>query len=86
MTLERAIAKDLGDDINLALVGLLLPGCSTASTFVCKGKVKPLALPKQHPEFLPAFHALGTCVDIEDSVLKEIEKFTRLMYGSNRVI
>ena len=33
-------------------------------------------------EFLPAFHALGSGVDIEDRVFKDLEKFTCLMYGS----
>ena len=42
--------------------------------------MKPLTLLKKHPEFLPAFHALGS--DIEDRVFKDLEKFTCLMYGS----
>ena len=33
--------------------------------------------PKKHPEFLPAvFHALGSRVDIEDRVYKDLENFT----------
>ena len=73
----QAVAKDLGDEINLALVALhAFTGCDTTSAFVRRGKVKPLTLLKKHPEFLPAFHALGWRVDIEDRVFKDLEKFT----------
>ena len=79
----QAVAKDLGDEINLALVALhAFTGCDTTSAFVRRGKVKPLTLLKKHPEFLPTFHALGSRVDIEDRVFKDLEKFTCLMYGS----
>ena len=79
----QAVAKDLGDEINLALVALhAFTGCDTTSAFVRRGKVKPLTLLKKHPEFLPGFHALGSGVDIEDRVFKDLEKFTCLMYGS----
>ena len=56
--------------------------CDTTSAFVRKGKVTPLKLLKKHPEFLPTFHALGTSVDVADSVFEDLEKFTCLMYGS----
>ena len=79
----QAVAKDLGDEINLALVALhAFTGCDTTSAFVRRGKVKPLTLLKKHPEFLSTFHALGSRVDIEDRVFKDLEKFTCLMYGS----
>ena len=79
----QAVAKDLGDEINLALVALhAFTGCDTTSAFVRRGKVKPLTLLKKHPEFLPTFHALGSRVEIEDRVFKDLEKFTCLMYGS----
>ena len=78
----QAVAKDLGDEINLALVALhAFTGCNTTSAFVTRGKVKPLTLLKKHPEFLPAFHALGPGVDIEERVFKDVEKFTS-DYGS----
>ena len=49
----QAVAKDLGDEINLALVALhAFTGCDTTSAFVRRGKVKPLTLLKKHPEFL----------------------------------
>ena len=65
----QAVAKDLGDEINLALVALhAFTGCNMTSAFVRRGKVKPLTLLKKHPEFLPTFHALGSRVDIEDSI------------------
>ena len=41
--------------------------------------MKPLTLLKKHPEFLPAFHALGSGVEIEDRVFKDLEKFSCLM-------
>ena len=47
-----------------------------------RGKVKPLTLLKKHPEFLSAFHARGSGVDIENRVFKDLEKFSCLMYGS----
>ena len=65
----QAVAKDLGGEIILALVGLYpFTCCDTTSSFVRRGKVKPLTLLKKHPEFLPAFHAPGSRVDIEDRV------------------
>ena len=49
----QAVAKDLGDEINLALVDLhAFTCCDTNSAFVRRGKVKPLTLLKKHPEFL----------------------------------
>ena len=73
----QAVAKDLRDEINLALVALYsFTGCDTTSAFVRREKVKPLTLLKKHPEFLPAFHALGSRVDIEDRVFKDLEQFT----------
>ena len=72
----QAVAKDLGDEINLALVALYpFKGCDTTSAFVRRGKAKPLTLLKKHPEFLPAFHAPGSRVDIKDRVYKDLEKF-----------
>ena len=65
----QTVAKDLGDEINLALVALhAFIGCDTTSAFVRRGKVKPLTLLKKYPEFLPTFHALGSRVDIGDSI------------------
>ena len=79
----QAVVKDLGDEINLALVALhAFTGCDTTSAFVRRGKVKALTLLKKHPEFLPAFHALRSGVDIEDRVFKALQKFTCLMDGS----
>ena len=79
----QAVAKDLGEEINLALVALhALTGCDTTSAFVRRAKVKPLTPLKKHPESLPSFHALGSRVDIEGRVFKDLEKFTCLMYGS----
>lgn len=53
------------------------------SAYLCaREKLSPLHSSKKHPEFLPAFHALGSCVDIDDSVFEELEKFTCLTYGS----
>ena len=73
----QAVAKDLGDEINLALVALYpFTGCDTTSAFVRRRKKKPLTLLKKHPEFLSAFHALGSRVDIEDRAFKDLEKFT----------
>ena len=70
------VAKDLGDEINLALVALYpFTDCDTTSAFVRRGKVKPLTLLKKHLEFLPAFHALGSRVDIKDRVYRDLEKF-----------
>ena len=72
----QAVAKDLRDEINLALVAQYsFTGCDTTSAFVRREKVKPLTL-KKHPEFLPVLHALGSRVDIEDRVFKDLEQFT----------
>ena len=56
----QAVAKDLGDEVNLALVALhAFTGFDTTSAFVRRGKVKPLThLKKKRLEFPPAFHAL----------------------------
>ena len=79
----HAIARDLGVDVNLGLTALhAFTGCDTTSAFVRNGKVTPLKLLKKHPEFLPTFHALGTSVDLANSVFEDLEKFTCLMYGN----
>ena len=45
----QAVAKDLGDEINLALVALhAFTGFDTISAFVRRGKVKPLTLLKKN--------------------------------------
>ena len=79
----HAVARDLGVDVNLALAALhAFTGCDTISTSARNGKVTPLKLLKKEPEFLPTFHALGTSVDVENSVFEDLEKFMCLMYGS----
>ena len=79
----HAVARDLGVDVNLALAALhAFTSCDTINAFVRNGKVTPLKLLKKEPEFLPTFHALGTSVDVENSVFEDLEKFTCLMYGS----
>ena len=79
----HAAARDLGVDVNLALTALhAFTGCDNTNAFVRKGKMTPQKLLKKHPEFLPTFHALGTSVDVADSVFEDLEKFTCLMYGS----
>ena len=85
----QAVAKDLGDEINMAIVALYpFTACNTTSAFVRRGKVKPLTLLKKHSEFLPAFHALGSRADIKDRVYKDLEKFTsdvRKQVGSHQL-
>ena len=45
----QAVAKDLGDEINLALVALhAFTGFDTISAFLRRGKVKPLTLLKKN--------------------------------------
>ena len=52
----QAVAKDLGDEINLALVALYpFKGCDTTSAFVRRGKAKPLTLLKNILSFFQRF-------------------------------
>ena len=66
----QAVAKDLGDETNLALYSSTGIYWLRYDQCFCEKRGKKL------PEFLPAFHALGSRVDIEDRVFKDLEKFT----------
>ena len=65
----QAVAKDLGDETNLALYSSTGIYWLRYDQCFCEKRGKKL------PEFLPAFHALGSRVDIEDRVFKDLQKF-----------
>ena len=75
----QAVAKDLGHEINLALYSSAgIYWLRYDQCFCEKRESEATHIPKKkkHPEFVPAFHALGSRVDLEDRVFKDLQKFT----------
>ena len=59
-------------------------GEDCTSSFKGKGKVAPLKKLEKNPRFHKCFKQLGDDWNVNADVLKEVEKFTCLMYGQSR--
>lgn len=65
-----------------AFLGLhAFTGCDSTSSFVGKGKIRPLSIMKKDEVLLDIFAGLGMQEQIDDSTLKHLERFVCLMYG-----
>ena len=77
----KTVAQNVGKEICSALPALhAFSGADATSAFVRKGKLAPLKILKQNPEYIKTFSQLGVTVNIESSVLRELEEFTCLLY------
>ena len=74
-------AKAIGPELSNALPSLhAYTGCDSTSSFVRKGKVVPLRLLQQHPQYIPAFTSFGTSSTMRKQHIEDIEAFTCKMY------
>ena len=56
-------------------------GCDTTSAFVRRGKVAPLKVLEKRRNFLPTFHSLGQTIEVQETIINELEQFVCCMYG-----
>ena len=56
-------------------------GCDTTSAFVRRGKVAPLKVLGKRRNFLSTFHSLGQTVEVQETIINELEQFVYCMYG-----
>lgn len=75
------LAASLGESYCETLLGFyVFTGEDCTSSFKGKGKVAPLKKLKKNPRFHKCFQQLGDDWNVNADVLKEVEKFTCLMY------
>ena len=79
------LAASLGESYCETLLGFyVFTGEDCTSSFKGKGKVAPLKKLEKKPRFHKCFQQLGDDWNVNADVLKEVEKFTCLMYGQSR--
>ena len=79
------LAASLGESYCETLLGFyVFTGEDCTSSFKGKGKVAPLKKLEKNPRFHKCFQQLGDDWNVNADVLKEVEKFTCLMYGQSR--
>jgi hypothetical protein len=79
------IVHEHGNDLCAALLGLhAFTGCDSTSSFMKKGKIRPLKLMKNDSKFLDVFKSLGTSKDVSNADEKIFELFTIKMYGGKK--
>ena len=79
------IAKDKGQEYCSTMLGLYdFSGEDAISAFKGKGKVGPLKKLTKNPKYMKAFQRLGDDWTVDDTVYKDLEAFTCLMYGYPR--
>ena len=79
------IAKDKGQEYCSTMLGLYdFSGQDAISAFKGKGKVGPLKKLTKNPKYMKAFQRLGDDWTVDDTVYKDLEAFTCLMYGYPR--
>jgi len=79
------LAASLGESYCETLLGFyVFTGEDCTSSLKGKGKVAPLKKLEKNPRFHKCFQQLGDDCNVNVDVLKEVEKFTCLMYGQSR--
>ena len=79
------LAASLGESYCKTLLGFyVFTGEDCTSSFKGKGKVAPLKKLEKNPRFHKCFQQLGDDWNVNADVLKEVEKFTCLMYERSR--
>ena len=80
------VASSYPADLILALPGFhAFSGCDSTSAFVRQGKLKPFRLLESNPKYHSSFQILGSSVIVKEDTRTEMEEFTCLMYGSNKI-
>lgn len=79
------LAESLGKEYCASLLGLyVFTGEDCTSAFKGKGKVGPLKKLEKNPRLQKAFSELGDDWNVTPGILRELEKFTCIMYGQCR--
>ena len=79
------LAESLGQDYCATLLGYyVFSGEDCTSAFKGKGKVGPLKTLEKNPRFHKAFRELGDNWDVKLDVMRQLEKFTCVIYGESR--
>ena len=79
------IAENLGSQVCKALPALhAFTGCDYSPAFFGKGKKKPLKLVLDDDDLQHTLSDLGENENIDDGLIKKMEKFTCLIYGKKK--
>lgn len=79
----KAAVQATGSELCNALLSFhAFTGCDTTSSFMRKGKVGPLRLLKNNPQYIPVFTSLGTSSTPTHGQFEDLEAFTCLLYGA----
>ena len=77
------LARDLGEDMCGALVGLhAFTGCDSISAFAGKGKLSALKLVIKNKDYQDLFKCVGQEWKLSEDVLRKIQAFTCVWYGA----
>lgn len=72
----QSIADKLGPDLSEALPAFhAFTGCDYTSAFVRRGKIRPLQLLRQHPQFVSIFKHLGSSATLDNATFDEVQHF-----------
>ena len=79
------LVDKIDNDVLIALPGLhAFTGCDYASSFLNKGKIKPMDIMMKNEEFLDALAKLGSG-PLSDTTLKACEKYVCNLYGKEKL-
>ena len=80
-----SIVEEHGADMCSALLGLhTFTGCDSNSSFMKKGKIRPIKAMKRDNKYVQAFQKLGTNDNVTDNDIKTLELFVCKLYGSKK--
>ena len=76
------IMSHMDDAVIQALPGLhAFTGCDYTSSFLNKGKIKPMELMLKNDMYIEAMAKLGECPDVTLDIVKDIERYVCALYG-----
>ena len=78
--------QSMNEDLISSLLGFhAFTGCDSTSSFVRKGKLKPLRFLNNSKHFQSTFQGIGEQPSISKEIKEELENFTCKMYGSSGI-
>ena len=81
-----AIASKIGPSLCKALPGFhAFTGCDYTSSFIRKGKKRPLKIAKENDSFLDAFSALAA-EQVDEATCNVLEEYTAKLYGAKKTM
>ena len=79
------ITLEIGQDMCSAMLGLhAFTGCDSTSSFMKKGKLRPIKIMKSDQRFMEAFQRLGTAAEITNGDIEIFEMFVIKLYGGKK--